>query len=458
MINNINIKYPDPEKRTIDYQLLRRYYANNYLYDDLNTLSHINEKYLEFKKNYFNPAHRSVEFFASKLLPGKSLQINSSNQAVRDAILQVHKWSNLDALKNGLSRSFALNGDLFVKIVNDSKKVYFESIDPDCIDFKADKRGFLTEATLEIPSIDDEGKPYTYVEFWDKENGYMCSWNLRDKVNFKKVEELGTPDFYATLQELGIFFIPIVHAKFSDTGADLRGKSCFEHVIEKIDLINRSETRLHEMFYNFGKDFFVMIPIPKEDKNGKEAVTNIDPNLEVKIEKDGIFVVPESYSLESLTIDAKFDAGLAILNAVKMEVEKDLPEIKYFNLDGQVSGKAIKTLLSSAVDRAEEAQASLIAALIRADEIALTIGNYHNIFMGIGSYESGTFEHSLVVGEMFPMSIDEKALAINALTTAGLSLESVLKLLNFTEDEIATMVASAQAEAKLKSPMQNFSY
>jgi hypothetical protein len=286
----------------------------------------------------------------------------------------------------------------------------------------------------------------------------MCSWNLRDKIQFKKIEELGTPDFYATLLELGIDFIPIVHAKFSDTG-DLRGKSCFEHVIEKIDLINRSETRLHEMFYNFGKDFFVMIPNPKEDKNGKEAVTNIDPKTEVKIEKDGIFVVPESYSLESLTIDAKFDAGLAILDAVKLEVEKDLPEIKYFNLDGSnLSGKAIKTLLSSAVDRAEEAQASLIAALIRADEIALTIGNYHNIFMGIGSYESGSFEHSLIVGEMFPMTIDEKALAINALTTAGLSLESALKLLNFTEDEIATMIASAQAEAKLKSPMQNFNY
>lgn len=421
------------------YDLLKQYYDNNNLYDDLEYFAALNGSYLEHMKPIKNPAHRSCDFFGSKLMPGKSIQVNTKNQSVKDAILQFHKWSNLDNIKNVLSRNFALYGDVFLKVVSSNDKVWLESIDPKYVkSFDADKRGNLTSIRIDIPQIDENGQSYTYVEYWNKQDGYMAIWESRFPND--RLDSLGEPKYYATLYELSNDnFIPIVHAKFADSG-ELRGKACFEHCISKIDELNRQSTRLHEIIFRNNQDTFVASNT-LTDKNGKPVINSLsENNKEIELKENGILMLPSGYSISTLAHSANYDSHLAVIQNQIIECEKDLPELRYFSLEGNLSGKAIRTLLSSAIDRANDAQASLIYALIKCDEIALTIGQFIGIFSGLGTYENNEFSHSLGVEDMFPLDLDERAVTLNGFIGAGMALKSALRLVKFTDEEIEQIV------------------
>jgi Holliday junction resolvasome RuvABC DNA-binding subunit len=91
--------------------------------------------------------------------------------------------------------------------------------------------------------------------------------------------------------------------------------------------------------------------------------------------------------------------------------------------------------------------------------MALTIGG--SLFQGIGNYESGSFEHSILVPEMFPTTLEEKANTLQMLVSAGLPLTSAMKKLGFSEDEIiealqAKVEEQAQSDNALAQSLQRF--
>ena len=445
------------------YEKLEAYYNNNDLYDDLTRLAYQNSYYMEVMKPLRNPCHSSVEFYAAKIFGSEAVQINTKNQQVKDTLELVHKWSNMQSIKTIASRNLALYGDIFIRVAKKGNKVYQELINPKLVtDFTTDNRGNLLTIRIDQKLKDDLGQTYWYTEYWEKgDNGYYAIWEHRLGEN-ANLEQLPEPIESGYLSEFGIDFIPIVHASFTATD-NTRGKSSFFHALSKIDESNRQASRLHQMLFRNNKPLWVSTS-SNVDKDGKFKAPPLTSGQKIDATDNSILSMPNMTDIKSLVPDVKYADALAIVQAQVEEVEKDLPEIRYFALkDNGLSGKALRTLLGSAVDRANEARSGLVSAFIRADEIALTIGMAAGIFSGLGSYENGDFDHSYILPDIFPVNLDDIALTLQSLKNAGLPLSSALKMIGKDDEFIAEVEAQLQADLQrnqdsLGVAMQRFNY
>ena len=167
--------------------------------------------------------------------------------------------------------------------------------------------------------------------------------------------------------------------------------------------------------------------------------------------------LPGNARLAPLVPQVNYDAALNVVAAMMQELEKDLPELAYYRLRemGDISGRAAKLLLSDAVARVEEARGNAETALIRANQMALTIGRVAGLWgEDVGAYEAGDFEHTFAPREVIPTSELERAQADKAKADAfkvrvelGVSQEQALRELGYSDDEIAEMSADAEARA-----------
>lgn len=410
--------------------LLNTYYDNNALYEKDSFAAYYQDEWLESMKPYRNPTHRSVEFFANRLLQG-SPKITANNPAIADAIGQFLDWSNFEGVKREMLRKDALQGNLFIKINFDGQRVYEEALDIETItDFEEDSRGVLTSIRLDVP-IDDNK---IWTEYWTLADGYMAIWirpNIRQEA---ELNQLGDPDEFHFLEELGGPFIPILHVKFSSM-SDKWGKSCVEHAIIKIDEVNRKHTRMSELLFQYNKPIFGVVSSGR-DENGRpypvKRITN--SNVDANKDETNLFIYVEGSDIKSLIPDLKWAEVLSILKSDEDELEKDLPELKYYTLkDTQTSGVALRTLLAGALDRAREAEDNFINAQERANEMALTIGQFYGVFSNLGD----DFTHVMDFDPIIVTSTQaEKATTLASLAALDMPIRGKMSLAGYSEDEI----------------------
>lgn len=418
--------------------LLDTYYSNNSLYDAESQSAYWYDEWLEPLKPYRNPTHRSVEFFATKLCQGTpKITVNSGNTEVEASIRQFLKWSNFDGTKRILLRKDALHGNLFVKVVSNGITVSQEYLDIQTVtSFSQDKDGTITEIRIDVP----QGINKTYTEFWTLDNGgYVSIW-VHGGSKDTPLTALGTPKEFHFLTEFGINFIPIVLTKFTDIGEHW-GKSCIEHAVVKIDEVNRKHTRMSELLFQYNKPIFGVVNQGR-DANGRPLPVKKITSSNVNNNKsdDNLFIYVEGADIKSLIPDLKWNEVLSIVKSDEEELEKDLPELRYYSVkDNQISGIALQTLLAAALDRAKEAQENFNTGQERLNEMALTIGRFYNIFpSSIGS----DFTHNITFSEIIPLSSQQdKATVLAQLNNMQeMSLEMKMKLAGYTADEIAVAV------------------
>lgn len=419
------------------FELLDLYYNNNNLYEKEAMQAYWFDEWLEPIKPYRNPTHRSVEFFASKLCQGTpKISVTSKNAQVEQAIQQFLDWSDFNGNKRVMLRKDSLQGNLFVKIYFDGEKVYQEALETEYVtDFKEDSRGFLTEIRIDIPIENN----MTYTEYWDAVDGYMAIWEHHLGTN-AKLEQLGDAKEYHFLSEFGVDFIPIVHTKFNGTGSKW-GKSCVEHAIVKIDEVNRKHTRMSELLFQYNKPIFGVTSNSRDDSGRPLPIKRLTAkNIDANKDDTNLFMYVEGADIKSLIPDLHWADVLAILKSDEEELEKDLPELRYFTLtENQASGIALQTLLAGAIDRAKEAQENFNNAQERANEMALTMGKFFGVFpSSIGSYEKGDFKHSISFNEIIPSSTTaDKATTLAQLANAPeMSLAAKMALSGYSQDEI----------------------
>lgn len=396
------------------YFRLRAMYANNDLYDG--------HPLAEAMKPLRTAVNRSVEFYVAKTFPSKKLEVRAEQQAVVDAIERVQTWSNFDGMKPAWLRTMALLGDLFLKVMTRNGKVWYELIEPELVtDFTTNSRGYLQTIRIDV----ELGGGLWFTEYWDK-----SSWMVWDEHMLGKntpIDELGAPSRSGSTASFGIDFVPIVHAKFKNTGA-LRGAGADDHAIDKLDEANRKSTRLAQMIFRYNKPLWVALA-GGADANGLPSAPPLtQSDLDNKLDSDDVVMLNGSGSLESLVANLNYDSFLAILNADIDEIEKDLPELRYYSLkDSQMSGKAISLLLGAALDRAAEARNNFSQAIQRCNEIALTMGaNIGALQLSGLSYDRGDFDHELIVDASFSEDISEKATTFKTLTDGGMEVGEAL--------------------------------
>lgn len=450
-----------PQKYKIDselsladtYAALEFYYHNNGMYTLLQQDLIANGIWTEGMLGLRNPAHRVVEFYVAKLWPGalkKALPIETENTRIVDPIQQVWKWSNWGVKKQVAARWFANFGDMFIKVAGGEDKVFLQVIKPAYVtDLRADERDYLTFVRIDIPQsrmVDGRLKLFYHTEIWNKATQIYQRWES-DGPNVS-IERLGAALETRAFSDFDIDFIPIVHAKFQDVG-EPRGMGAYTHALDKIDEVNRSATRLHQLLFRFNDVTWAVtanamdasgrpLPAPMIDLNGKpqsdDGTTTIGTGTKVAR-------LPGNSELQSLVPDLHYADALAILQDDMKELEADLPEMAYYRLRDQskdLSGKAIRYLLSDAIDKALEARGNAETALARADAMALTMGVKLGLFNGIGEYEAGDFDHTFVERSVIPLSEAEKRENAEADQRLGASRETTLNGLGYdAEKEIA---------------------
>lgn len=394
--------------------------------------------------------NRSVEFYASKILPGDKITVVAANgkAELKDALNAILKMSNFQGNKPTMLRDFALYGDQFTRVRGEGDKVYLEDISPFYVtDFGEDSRGFLTYIRIDIPTLEDlvTRNPILYTEYWDLETQTYRSWETHLSPS-TPILSFPEPKETIPFSQLGVDFIPIVHTKFKDNG-DPRGQSCVYHALDKIGEANRIATRLDDLQFRFNRPLWAessnMVdkdgrPLPAPPILTGSAGDATTAQAEKEDPLGDIVRLPGMTSLEPLVPDIKYADALAILNALMTELEQDLPELRYYTLTtSQLSGVAIRQLLAGAIDRANEARNNFLSSLSRMLEMGLTIGIFKGIFPAtLGSYDNGDFEHSIVVDEMFGETVDERAQTLAVLVGAGVPLAFAMKTVGFSQAEI----------------------
>jgi hypothetical protein len=446
------------------YGALEAYYFSSGLYDQMLSQLHSIDVWTPAMKSLRTPAHRSVEFYASHLWPGNlpdALPIVGENKALEDAIHQVWAWSAWGAAKQRAARWFAMLGNLFlcVRVSVDKTKVFLQPVKPSEVTwFEADYRGFVTKIRMDKEiHLGADQEPGLHTEYYDKQV-YKVWEGTHDRSD--ALEDLGTPlSEWELLRDFGIDFVPVVHAKFYDTG-DKLGNSCFVHALDKIDEANRQTTRLHQLLFRYNKPAMIVsanatgpegqpLPAPRLS-GGNLSAPGMGPRQDVESTDEDIHYLPGMSTMSSMIPAIAWGDALKILEAMCTEIRRDLPELLFYDLAERtdLSGKAIRALLSGAIARCVEARGMAESALVRADCIAITMGQHLKLpaFAGLGTYADNQLEHAFAVRDVIPETQEEKAGVLKLLTEAGMALPAAMKIARYSPDEIKDQVTQAKEQ------------
>lgn len=456
------------------YNYLRAYYLSNGLYDVLRETFREIGYSPEALRPLRNPAYRVVEFYAAKLWPGalpQALPIVAENDRLQLNIEKIWQWSNWGSEKQAVARSFPEYGDLFLKIATRTEndrivRVYMQNLEPQTVtDITADERGYLTYIRLDTPQqrrdADGKLKPYTLTEVWDKSTQLFRRWE-HDKLTTTDLRLLGTPTVEKPFSAFGIDFVPVVWQPFRHIG-DERGMAAITPAIDKIDEANRQATRLHQMLFRYNKPLWAAAangmdgsgrPLPPPRLGGANGNT-----LELSENDDDIIRLPGTTSLAALVPSVNYDSALSVITAQMDEIQRDLPEMIYSGIQERtdLSGKAIRYLLGAALDKLIEARGNAEHALIRAHQMALTIGQQAGLFDLGGTFESGAFDHSFAPRPVLELSEEEQSTIVKTYHDAGVPLSTAASRAGWSDDAVTGLendLAKQQAEEQTQLALQ----
>ncbi len=437
------------------YRMLEAYYLNNGLYDASLQALYENGIWTAGMKALRNPAKRTVEFHVTHIWPGpleKALPIVTDNPRILAPLQRVWNWSNWGVKKQLAARWFTLFGDWFCKVATsrDSAgkitRVFLQNIKPELVtDFETDERGNITFIRIDIPTSGPSGRASYHTEVWSNQGYQLFLHGLNPGT---PVKQLGSPLISKRLGEYGIDFVPFVHASFLDMG-EKRGVGVFSLALDKIDEANRMATRLHQIIFRYNRPT-VAIMANGTDVSGRPMASpklSNERSANAQEHDDDVKSFPGSSRMEYLVANLNYQAHLDVINAQMRELEEDLPELSYYRqkeLGSGISGRAVRLLLSQAVDRTIEARGNLETALVKADQMALTIGSVAGVFSEIGAYEYGDFAHTFAEREVIPFSAQEQAETLSLERAAGVPLLTAARRRGWSGSEIRQLEADLQ--------------
>lgn len=478
------IAAPEASTYQANYNLLRSLYYNNGAYRSRAAV--LSEKGIVAPaKGLRTLQHAMVEFYVATVWPGtlpNALPIQwpangeddaivAQQAAAEAAIHQVWTWSNWEQKKQLFIREQAMLGDAFLYVGtrrradNIIDRVFYTVIRPEYVtDLDVDVRGFVTYIRVDTPYYDRlADQQMVLTEEWWKERDTYKRWRTtRQNFAARQLTPDGTQAEQSLTTDMGIDFVPYVHAKFRDTG-ETRGMAPIIPLLEKQDEYNLKAATTSERIYRHG------VPDMMLTGRGGQTAGVYQPPPAIRGTEMGyvtledgtrIWTGPPGYELENINAGVNF---YPLLNAVKDDDEHitayDAPEMHWYKLaqsGRDISGAALRTLLRPALAKAEEARALGEAELARADAMGLTIGQNAGLagFEAdtIGTYGAQQFEHGFVERDVMPMTEGEvaalvlqKAQAVAALTGAGAEFEAACIEVGFDPDAARAMIGTGAA-------------
>jgi hypothetical protein len=432
------------EARLARYALYTSYF-NNTIYDELQLKlrwARQERKLYKWTRGLRNPVARLVDLRTSKCYGGSinyqdlssgAIPILQADEALIEAIIQLFRWSNWGVAKSLYVRNGAMLGDSAIKIVDepDKKKVRLEVLHPSKIkDVEQDAVGNVKSVVIEYADSEELSpgnvKSFTYREEIDGD------WfrTFKDNKPFAYFNDEGGNPAAEWPNRYG--FVPVAIAHDKDLGLKW-GVNSFHSTITKIDDVNDGASALNDYLRKAMNPQWYAPGVKKKDE------------LEASTEKrDQVPMIygPEGSTMQSLVHNVDVTGALANLAAQMQELRDDLPELSLAELrdGGQLTAPGVRAVYSDAIDRLTEANGNYDDALIRAIQMAVTIG-------GIGKYNGfdGFNENSYANGDL-DFYIKEREIVEDRLTRqdeitawqqSGVPERKIWALLGATEDEIA---------------------
>ena len=426
----------DPFKR---YALFDAMYESNNFYHDIKRTANLNGEWLESIFSIANSAHKSVEFYANRVLSNPRL--STADTALKNALDVFWRDSNFLGNATNYSREVSKKGDLFLKVSWDGFKVYSDRIPAENVSLvETDSRGIVKEIRINV--LQDDGK--TFTEYWFVENGIgiVRTWMHNFGMD-AEIDQLGTPMTEATLDQYGLTYIPIVYAKF--TGGDNRAENCFIHAVSKQIEGDREHSRLAEILYAFNT------PIWSVSSGSLTEKGQLLGPLTVKLIKtdDGqVIQQVNNGELKSNIPPLDFQSHIALIKLTREEIREDLPETKLNSLDpSQITGIGVERLLGESISRAKNARFNLVQGLRRLDMMAVSLGQYFGYFdKSLGTYLEDDFRHDIICDSIIPLSPSEKSLMLQQFVSGGMPFKSALRQCEYSDTEIEQMMKDKQEE------------
>lgn len=463
------------------YRMLRLMYYNNRVYQELrgadaHAWAQIGISDAGEMRGLRNPTHAAVNFYSATVWPDSiedafPFDNQAENPALLVAFLQILEWSNFEYWRPIIPRRQAALGEVFLKVatrpddpaLGDPRRVFLQVIDPDYASGEVyDERGFIEYIRFDSVDVESLGagrvRRTWHVEIWDKARGSATFWDIEsdrrpDDAKLRATRPRRTLDIL-TVQGAGADFVPIARIPFSGSG-DGRGEAAIIPAFDKIVELDQMASSLHTRLYRHNKpdwalegvgasaDGLVMPPVEIGDLN--EAG-------ELKISGEAFYQVPVGYRLSTLIPNVDYASQReAIAEHWEALLETDLSELNYGRLStgsGELSGRAIRYKLTPAIKKAGEARGNADGGLIRAVQMAATIGSNRGIFRGIegipngnvGSYAAGDLAFRFRSRPFIPEApedaadlLQSRAAAFAQLIGGGLTMRDSLLMAGFDE-------------------------
>lgn len=440
---------------TRTYQLLMDYYENTDLYNEIAAALYGQGRWSGQVQGIYNPAERLAEFYVRMVRPGplkRAYEFEEGSPGVQAAIRQVWKWSNWAVEKSLDKRWAAIFGDTFIKVYDENGQVRLQLIDPRRVtDFQYDSRKYLTFIRLDDNLKTPDGlRSYVRTEVWDKNLQTMRVWERETWE--QDISQMGKPITTLHFEEMGIDFIPFSWTPFKDIG-EQRGVGAYTLIKDKIDELNRMATRLHSILYRFNKATMAVQANAMDATGRPMAPPRLGRRVATSSSSDAelgdtdILYLPGQADVKYLVPPLDYTAALAILEDQLREIERDRPELSYSRLienRQDLSSRSVRLMEDPAIRAVEEVRANLDLGLVRAHQMAITIGQAAGIFSrDLGTYAQGDFDHSFVEHDVVPLSEEEKGKAEQSLGQAatywlqvGIKPAAIGKRLGFKPGEI----------------------
>lgn len=425
-----------------------------------------------------NPVPAVVNFYAANVLNGE-LTIEpeqrptadgeettaAENKALAAAIGRVWEWSNFVVLKGELVRAEAVYGDALIKAAERTGEdgavtsVYLQLLPIQHVRYcRADERGIVQELRIDTPRLvslfGTAEREHTLVEIWRKKWG-----DEEGGVRFYETEgrghvadkELPPAVGAQTFGELGYDFIPVVWARCETPWWDATDQIDYYNLLA--DKSRRLNVALGVVRSNAVDGDGRPMPPPGLPAPAVDGARFQATYHEVGNGAAAVMRLPGRAEFEWSSGPIDFAALHRDMEAVWEGVLASLPEYRASTLDlsTQLAKETVELILKAAGQRVLDVRGALERALVRAQQMALTLGQKAELAgfapTDVGTYEAGDFGHAFAERDVFEPTLAAKTAALKELAAAQVPVKLALEVAQFGQAVVEAYDEAAAEQA-----------
>lgn len=423
---------------------------------------HLKERGLyRFTRPIYNPTFRLVELETAKAYGGAldwddfsdgAIPLKNADDRIIEAVRQVFKWSNWGQRKSLYARNCSRYGDAVINVTTDffSQKVRLELLHPGVLkEIDTGPTGFVKRAVIEYERQDSgDDKPWVYTLEIDEDHFATFRDGGPYAVHADPFGNLlpAWPNPYS--------FVPLVTAQSLDIGEQW-GAVSFHASVEKIEEVNDLASILHDQIRKAvtAPWFLSGVTSLSQLKEDVATASTGEGDADEETERNSVPVImaPAESRAQMLVADINIADSLRAIERLLEEIEDENPQLSLNRMrrqGGDLTYPGVMTAYDDAISRIQEFRSNVDGGLLRALQMAISIGAYHR-FDGFRPFSLDSYRQGLLDFQIADRPIVRDTLSrrdqIELHARADAPAEWMWKLLGHTNEEIAQ--AKTQQEA-----------